>query len=85
MKSFKSGQEHKKVVAYFEAQYEQCGGKEDNCVFLPSVLSLSKKLNCPPLEIHETMRTLTRKGYRFFTLDLDTPVTLWYPRNKKAS
>lgn len=74
-----------KVSTYLEKLYRTHASEDDSCLFLPSLLTMSKRLDCSPLEIHEALRKLTTRGYQFITLGLDTPVTLWYPRNKKAS
>jgi hypothetical protein len=59
---------------------EDLGGQG---LFLPSVLSLSKDLNCPPVDIHAAMAGMAEKGYQFFMLSLDAPVTASAPPRRE--
>jgi len=65
-----------RIMAYLE----QVTAHSDypSCVFLPSVMNLARSLKCAPLEVHDALRRLTKRGYKFLLLGLDSPVTLRY-------
>lgn len=72
-----------RIAAYFEQLFKKYGSN-GSCLFLPSIMSLAKKLDCPAVDVHSALKSLTDKGFYFLVLGLDTPVTLWYPLNRQA-
>jgi hypothetical protein len=51
----------------------------EQCLFLPSLLSLAECFKCSPVEIHQTLCDLKDQGYDFFIMGFESPITLWYP------
>jgi hypothetical protein len=75
---------YNRIAAHLYRLMRRGGKAAGSCFFLPSVMSLSKALNCPSVEVHAAMAGMKRKGYVFFTLSLDSPVTASAPSKTTA-
>lgn len=71
--------DRKRAVGYFEELVWQFHEGESPCLFLPSLIELSKSLGCSILDVQCALMSLRRQGYDYFTLDIHSPITLWYP------
>ena len=71
------------ALGYFEEIVWQYHQGEDPCLFLPSLMSLSKSLDCSTLDIQCALMDLRKQGYDCFMIDMDGPITLWYPSKIK--
>lgn len=68
-----------RAIGYFEELIWQYHQGEEPCMFLPSLMSLSKSLNCSTLDIQCALMGLRKQGYDFFMMDIYSPITVWYP------
>ncbi len=64
---------------YIHNLLETYMAEPDPCLFLPSFMGMSKMLGCSAFEVYHLLNELKDKGFDFFTLDMDTPITLWHP------
>lgn len=46
------------------------------CLFLPSVLHLSRQMKCSPLDIYHALQLLAEQGYRSLALHFEGPITI---------
>lgn len=67
------------LLAHLQQLLEHNVQVDGTCCFLPSMMSLSKMLNCSELELHNALHSLEKQGYQFLTLGLDTPLTVNIP------
>lgn len=67
------------ALGYFEELIWQYHQGEEPCMFLPPLMSLSKSLDCSTLDIQCALMGLRKQGYDFFMMDIDGPITLWFP------
>lgn len=52
----------------------------DQCLFLPSLISLSECFKCSPVEVHHELNEMRERGCDFFIMGFESPITLWYPQ-----
>lgn len=64
---------------YFKALLRGYNGETGPCLFLPSLMALSKTLDCSPLDLSSALVELKKQGYDHFTLGIYSPITLWHP------
>lgn len=67
------------ALDYFEELIWQYHQGEEPCKFLPSLMGLSKSLDCSTLDIQCALIELRKQGYDFFMMDIEGPITLWCP------
>lgn len=56
----------------------------EQCLFLPSLLSLAEYFECSAVEIHQALDQLKTFGCDFFIMGFESPITLWYPERLNA-
>jgi len=71
------------ALSYFEELIWQYHQGEAPCMFLPSLMGLSKSLDCSTLDIQCALMELCKQEYDFFMMDMYGPITLWYPSKIK--
>jgi hypothetical protein len=69
-------------LGHMLADYD--AGKEQ-CLFLPSLMSLSECFHCSAVEVHQAFTALQEQGYDFFIMGFESPITLWYPPRLEMS
>jgi hypothetical protein len=67
------------ALDHIEELVRQYRHSEEPCLFLPSLMSLSKNLDCSTLDIQCALMGLRKQGYDYFMMDIYGPITLWYP------
>lgn len=67
------------VQCYLEGMMAEYEAGTEQCLFLPSLLSLSECFGCSPVDVHQTLELLKDKGCDFFIMGFESPITLWYP------
>lgn len=67
------------VRDYLDQLLQEYLNGPDPCLFLPSFFDLSRALNCSGLELYCLLIELRDQGFDFFTLGMDSPVTVWHP------
>lgn len=63
-------------VAQMLQTYEN---SQEQCMFLPSLMSLSETCQCSPVEIHQALSALKEQGCDFFIMGFESPITFWHP------
>ena len=72
----------KNAIDYFEQAFWHYHQGDDPCMFLPSLLQLSKDLNYSVLDIQHALANLRKKGYNYYMLDIFSPITSWCPSHE---
>jgi hypothetical protein len=67
------------ALDYIEELARQYHHGKEPCLFLPSLMSLSKNLDCSTLDIQCALMGLRKQGYDYFMMDIYGPITLWCP------
>jgi hypothetical protein len=67
------------IRGYLELMLTEYAQGTDQCLFLPSLISLSECFNCSAVEVHQALSELRERGYDFFIMGFESPITLWYP------
>lgn len=67
------------VQDYLESRMRTYEAGGEQCLFLPSLVSLSECFQCPAVEVHEALNTLKERGCDFYVMGFESPITLWYP------
>ena len=64
---------------YLASMLLEYEGSLDQCLFLPSLISLSECFRCSPVEVHQALTEVKERGCDFFIMGFECPITLWYP------
>lgn len=67
------------IADYLEMMMLEYDAGDDQCLFLPSLMSLSECFQCSAVEVHQTLCELKARGCDFFIMGFESPITLWYP------
>ncbi len=70
---------HRSVQAYLEEMILDYADSGEQCLFLPSLISMAECFRCSPVEIHQMLSQFKEEGYDFLIMGFDSPITLWYP------
>jgi hypothetical protein len=67
------------IRSYLDLMMLEYDAGTDQCLFLPSLISLSECFNCSPVEVHHVLNEMRERGCDFFIMGFESPITLWYP------
>lgn len=67
------------VQGYLALMLSQYQEGSEQCLFLPSLMSMAEYFQCSPVEVHQALNELRAFGCDFFIMGFESPVTLWYP------
>lgn len=68
-----------KTLGYFEEMIWRYHHGDDPCLLLPSLKELAHNMDCSTLDIQCALNNLRKQGYDYFMIELDGPLTVWYP------
>jgi hypothetical protein len=68
------------IRSYLELMMAEYDQGTEQCLFLPSLVSLSECFNCSAVDVHQALDSLREHGCDFFIMGFESPITLWYPR-----
>ncbi|WP_373532038.1 hypothetical protein [Vampirovibrio sp.] len=63
-------------LALMLAKYDE---GDEQCLFLPSLMSMSECFQCSAVEVHHALTELKERGCDTFIMGFESPITLWYP------
>lgn len=67
------------IQSYLALMLSQYHEGSEQCLFLPSLMSMAEYFECSAVEIHQTLEQLKAFGCDFFIMGFESPITLWYP------
>jgi hypothetical protein len=67
------------IRSYLDSMMLEYETGSDQCMFLPSLISLSECFKCSPVEVHQALTALKERDCDFFIMGFESPITLWYP------
>jgi hypothetical protein len=67
------------IRSYLEQMMAEYDEGTEQCLFLPSLISLSECFNCSAVEVHQALAEFRERGCDFFIMGFESPITLWYP------
>jgi hypothetical protein len=67
------------IQSYLALMLSQYHEDSEQCLFLPSLLSMAEYFECSAVEIHQALEQLKAFGCDFFIMGFESPITLWYP------
>lgn len=70
---------HRTVQAYLEEMILEYSENGEQCLFLPSLVSLSECFKCSPVEVHQALNNFKEEGFDFLVMGFESPITLWCP------
>lgn len=73
------------IQSYLALMLSQYHEGSEQCIFLPSLLSMAEYFECSAVEIHQALEQLKTFGCDFFIMGFESPITLWYPERLNAS
>ena len=67
------------IQDYLEMMMVEYDAGNDQCLFLPSLISMSECFDCSAVDVHHALNVLKERGCDFFIMGFESPITLWYP------
>lgn len=67
------------VHDYLDMMMIEYDAGDEQCLFLPSLISMSECFQCSAVEVHHALSDLKDRGCDFFIMGFESPITLWYP------
>lgn len=67
------------VHDYLDMMMNEYDAGDEQCLFLPSLISMSECFHCSAVEVHHALSELKDRGCDYFILGFESPITLWYP------
>lgn len=52
---------------------------DEQCLFLPSLISMSECFHCSAVDVYQALNELKERDCDFFLMGFESPITLWYP------
>ncbi len=67
------------IQDYLDMMMVEYESGSEQCLFLPSLMSMSECFQCSAVEVHHALSGLKERGCDFFIMGFESPITLWYP------
>lgn len=79
LRNRQTGPDKLDVQDYLEIMMAEYDEGDEQCLFLPSLISMSECFQCSAVDIHHALSELKERGCDFFIMGFESPITLWYP------